>query len=106
MDADLIERLAREAGINVSLYRMGAASLVFSGDANAPVAGVARDQFERFAAAVAEECAVLCDELREHYAGLKDVALLNGDIELSNASSGEPRACEAVAAAIRGKFKA
>lgn len=50
-----------------------------------------------------EACAVICDELQEHYAGYKDTALLNGDVELSNASSGEPRACIAIAAAIRSR---
>ena len=40
------------------------------------------------AAAEHEACAKLCDEMQEHYASLKDVALLNGDVELSNASSG------------------
>ena len=53
------------------------------------------------AAAEHEACAKLCDEMQEHYASLKDAALLNGDVELSNASSGEPRACEYLAGAIR-----
>ena len=50
-----------------------------------------------------EACAVICDELQEHFAAYKDTALLNGDVELSNAASGEPRACEAIAAAIRAR---
>ena len=41
-------------------------------------------------------------ELREHFSDYKDTALLNGDVDLSNAASGEPRACDAIAAAIRG----
>lgn len=50
-----------------------------------------------------EACAVICDELRQHWTDYKDTALLNGDIELSNAASGEPRAAEAIAAAIRAR---
>jgi hypothetical protein len=53
------------------------------------------------AKAMQERAAVVCDELHEHYSGYKDTALLNGDVELSNAASGEPRACIAIAAAIR-----
>lgn len=51
--------------------------------------------------ATREECAKVCDELEEHYSGYKDTALLNGDIELSNASSGEPRACRFLAEHFR-----
>lgn len=50
-----------------------------------------------------EACLTICAELHEHYSGYKDTALLNGDVELSNAASGEPRACEAIAAAIRAR---
>lgn len=50
-----------------------------------------------------EACATICEELHEHYSGYKDTALLNGDVELSNAASGEPRACETIAAAIRAR---
>lgn len=61
--------------------------------------------FERFAALVAaaerEACAKVCEEMHDHYSALKDTALLNGNVDLSNASSGEPRACEFLAAAIR-----
>lgn len=49
-----------------------------------------------------ERALTICAELREHYSDFKDTALLNGDVELSNAASGEPRACEAIATAIRG----
>lgn len=48
-----------------------------------------------------EECANVCDEMHEHYTGLKDTALLNRDVDLSNAMSGEPRACEFIAQQIR-----
>lgn len=48
-----------------------------------------------------EACAKMCDEMAEHYADYKDTALLNGDIELSNAASGEPRAAVALASLIR-----
>lgn len=48
-----------------------------------------------------EACAKVCEEMHDHYSALKDTALLNGDVDLSNASSGEPRACEFLATAIR-----
>ena len=51
--------------------------------------------------AAMEEAAILCEEMHQHYMGLKDTALLNGSIDLSNAMSGEPRACEFLAAQIR-----
>ena len=50
-----------------------------------------------------EACATICDEMREFYSAYKDTALLNGDIDLSNAASGEPRACEYLASAIRAR---
>lgn len=48
-----------------------------------------------------EEAALVCDEMGEHWAAYKDTALLNGDVALSNAASGEPRAAEFLAKAIR-----
>ena len=48
-----------------------------------------------------ERCAVICDEMQEHWCAYKDTAQLNGDIALSIAASGEPRAAEALAALIR-----
>ena len=48
-----------------------------------------------------ERCAVICDEMGEHWCAYKDTAQLNGDIALSIAASGEPRAAEALAALIR-----
>lgn len=48
-----------------------------------------------------EACAKVCEEMAEHYADYKDTALLNGDIELSNAASGEPRAAITLARLIR-----
>lgn len=50
MTKDEIIKLAREAGIDVSLYDMGAASCVFSEGCH----GVARDEFQRFARACYE----------------------------------------------------
>ena len=109
MTKDEIIKLAREAGIDVSLYDMGAASCVFSEGCH----GVARDEFQRFARACyeagrtaeREECAKLCDEMRDHWSDYKDTALLNGDVALSNAASGEPRAAEFLAKAIRARGK-
>ena len=48
-----------------------------------------------------ERCAKVCDELGDYWSAYKDTALLNGDVDLSNAASGEPRAATAIAAAIR-----
>ena len=50
-----------------------------------------------------EACATICDELESFWSAEKDVALLNGDVALSNASSGEPRAARAIAQAIRAR---
>ena len=48
-----------------------------------------------------ERCARICEEMGEHWSAYKDTALLNGDVELSNAASGEPRAAESLARLIR-----
>lgn len=48
-----------------------------------------------------ERAARICDEMGEHWSAYKDTALLNGDVALSNAASGEPRAAEALARLIR-----
>jgi hypothetical protein len=50
-----------------------------------------------------EACAAICDELESFWSAEKDAALLNGDVALSNASSGEPRAARAIAQAIRAR---
>lgn len=50
-----------------------------------------------------EACATVCDDLEQHWSDYKDTALLNGDVDLSNAASGEPRAARAIAAAIRAR---
>ena len=55
------------------------------------------------AAVEREACAAICDELESFWSAEKDVALLNGDVALSNASSGEPRAARAIAQAIRAR---
>ena len=44
-----------------------------------------------------------CDALETIVGSEEDVALLNGDVALSNASSGEPRAARAIAKAIRAR---
>jgi hypothetical protein len=48
-----------------------------------------------------ERAAQLCDEYRDLAAAEKDSALLVGKVDLSNAMSGEPRAAEFLANAIR-----
>lgn len=50
-----------------------------------------------------EACALICDEMQLHYRAYADTALLNGNVELSIASSGEPRACEFIANTIRAR---
>jgi hypothetical protein len=95
MNQDDVIRMAREAGFESN--SLGATY----------TSGWLPDLLERFAALVAaherEQCAKVCDELGEYWAGYKDTALLNGDIALSNAASGEPRAAEAIAKAIRAR---
>ena len=53
-----------------------------------------------------EACAVICDELGEHWNDYKDTALLNGNINLSNSASGEPRAAMRLATEIRARGEA
>lgn len=91
--------LAREAGADVTCGSMGMTlHAMFN-----------RGQLVRFAALVVaaerEACALVCDEMQEHWSAIKDTALLNGDVDLSNASSGEPRAAESLAALIRARGK-
>jgi hypothetical protein len=52
-----IEALAREAGMNVSLWNYGAGSIVFTMGTE----GLARGALERFASLVAEQCAKRCE---------------------------------------------
>lgn len=51
-------------------------------------------------AAERQAVADICDELEQHWSEYKDAALLNGDVGLSNAASGEPRAARAIKAAV------
>lgn len=60
-------------------------------------------ELEAALAAEREACAAICDEMAEHWSAYKDSALLNGDVELSNTASGEPRAAAALASLIRGR---
>lgn len=53
-----------------------------------------------------EACAQVCEEMAQHWQDYKDTALLNGDAELSNAASGEPRASNALARLIRARGQA
>lgn len=61
----------------------------------------------RFAKLVAkkerEALKSICEELEQHYSDYAVTALLNGDVDLSNAASGEPRACRAILDAIRSR---
>lgn len=59
---------------------------------------------ERFAELVAanerQAIADICDELERHWSDYKDTALLNDNVALSVAASGEPRAARAIKAAV------
>lgn len=100
MTRDEIINLAISAGFH--FFDAGHAPMLHMAKAN-----YSEEYFERFAALIAaaerEACAVICDELESFWNAEKDVALLNGDVDLSNASSGEPRAARAIAAAIRAR---
>lgn len=50
--------------------------------------------------AMQERVGTLCDELEQHWSDYKDTALINGNVALSNAASGEPRAARAIKAAV------
>ena len=100
MTTDDIIRMARESGMLIPSFRIGGGLAL--GTCAVP-------DFERFAGLVAqaerEACAAICDELESFWSAEKDVALLNCDVDLSNASSGEPRAARAIAQAIRARGK-
>lgn len=55
---------------------------------------------EALLAAERQAIADLCDELEHHWSDYKDAALLNDDVALSNAASGEPRAARAIKEAV------
>lgn len=71
------------------------------GDNDAYSPAKLREHGKVCARAALEWAASICDEMTAHWASYKDTALLNGDVELSNAASGEPRAGEFLATAIR-----
>lgn len=48
-----------------------------------------------------DACVRICDEMQEYWAAEKDTALLNGNVQLSNAMSGESRAAESLARLMR-----
>jgi len=58
MTRDKIQQLAKEAGMNTSMWNYGAGSMAFT----MGIEGVARGAVERFAALVLEEAARVCDE--------------------------------------------
>ena len=104
MSQDEIIAMAKEAGF--FLYDLTETHGVKTVESDDPDQWA---QLARFAALVAakerEACAQACDEMHEHWYAIKDTALLNGDVDLSNASSGEPRAAESLAAIIRARSK-
>ena len=66
--------------------------------------GYSADQMREYARAYAaqevakerERCTTICDELEAIWSALKDSALLNGDVALSNSHAGEPRAARII----------
>ena len=90
MTPDVIKRIALDAGFELKDLPDGSKGL--------------RPYVFEFAQALlaAERQAVadICDELEEHWSEYKDAAMLNGDVALSNAASGEPRAARAIKAAV------
>lgn len=58
------------------------------------------DQLKARELEIIEACKAVCSELEEYYADYCNTALLNGDVALSVAASGEGRACRAVISAI------
>lgn len=99
---DMVRQELIEAGvIGPGIAPMFVASAVMAKLASAAAPNAAL--VEAAVAAEREACAVICDEMQAHYSAYKDTALLNGDVELSNAASGEPRAAEFIAQAIRAR---
>ena len=90
MSPDIITRIALDAGFELKDLPGGSKGLrpyVF--------------EFAQALLAVERQAvADICDELEQHWSEYKDAALLNGDVGLSNAASGEPRAARAIKAAV------
>jgi hypothetical protein len=59
------------------------------------------DRYEQGRTDERDRCLAICAEMEQHWSDYKDTALLNGDVDLSNAASGEPRAARAIADLIR-----
>lgn len=85
-----LERMAREAGICMDLWKMGAASLAFSGTQEVPIAGVCRDELERLEALIRaderERCAKVCERVPSTYHG-NDPAICAAAIRAGAAST-------------------
>ena len=77
-----LERMAREAGICMDLWSMGAGSVAFSGTQEASVAGVCRDDLERL------EAAIRADE-REKWAKVCDYSAEQGEETINQFASHE-----------------
>lgn len=103
------KQAARIASLEKENFALAAGQcLCVSGDeggnlycsAQRKIAELEKEKANEWNAAI-EAAVKICDEMAVHYAAYKDTALLNGDIDLSNAASGEPRAAEFLAGAIR-----
>lgn len=103
MTKDDIIRTAREAGFydgKEDLFWISSEGLEIFAHL---VEGIMWAEIAKHVALEREACAAICDELESFWSAEKDVALLNGDVALSNATSGEPRAARAIATAIRAR---
>jgi hypothetical protein len=108
IDKDEVLKMARQAGMVTdgewwfsSFYKIETDVHISHLEAFAKL--VADAVADKAAEREREACAKVCDELGEHWGDYKDTALLNGDVDLSNAASGEPRAAARLATAIRAR---
>jgi hypothetical protein len=65
------------------------------------IAATAQESVRKAVLNERKRCLAICEEMEQHWSDYKDTALLNGDVDLSNAASGEPRAARAIADLIR-----
>lgn len=89
-----IIEVARSTGVTPTLVSVDAPSFIF-------IESLVKAAYTKGVEDARNECVTLCDELEQHYADYANTALLNGDIDLSIAASGEPRAARFIAQTIR-----
>lgn len=94
MTRDQIKAIALASGFTERQQADG------SMDLNGYVYAFAEEMYAEGQRAMQERVGTLCDELEQHWSDYKDTALNNGNVALSNAASGEPRAARAIKAAV------